>query len=345
MMDAMPRTLRSLLLALSLLALCVPTAAMGADSEEISEIGDRRIDESSGLVISPEHEDLAYTINDGDNPIVYAIEISTGNVVGTTRIRGGGVEDTESITIDGNGRMWLADLGDNDKERDDTALYAFREPGPGRHSVNAKRYPVSYEGGPADIETFLVHPRTGEKFLATRDEKSPGKLYSLPKKLTRNGDNRATDLDKSVPLDTSDGTFTPSGSQALIRTGYAVHVFDPETWSEVERLSVPEVENGESIAMEPDGASFIIGSEGENSPLIRVAFRPPATSETTPPSEPTPPEETSDAQSDESDEGATIPVYAIVAIAAAVILALVALWVARRRQHPWASGAVKRRSR
>jgi hypothetical protein len=328
----MPRTPRSLLLALSLVALCIPAAAVAADSEEISEIRDPRIEESSGLVISPEHEDLAYTINDGDDAIVYAIEISTGDVVGTTRVRGGGMEDTESIAIDGKGRMWLADLGDNDRERGDAALYRFPEPGPGRHSVTARRYAVSYEGGPADIETLLVHPETGEKFLATRDEKSPGKLYSLPRMLTRNGDNRATDLDKSVPVDTSDGTFTPSGSQALIRTGEAVHVFDPETWSEVERLSVPEVENGESIAWEPNRESFLIGSEGENSPLIRVAYES-EEPEASPTPTPSPTPETVDASDEESDDGVTLPVYAIVAIAAAVILALVAVWVARRRQH------------
>ena len=97
---------------------------------------------------------------------MYAIELSTGDVVGTTRVRGGNLDDTESIAIDGDGRMWLADLGDNDTERNDAALYRFPEPGPGRHSVNAKRFPVSYEGGPADIETFMVHPKTGEKFLA-----------------------------------------------------------------------------------------------------------------------------------------------------------------------------------
>lgn len=334
MMDAMVRTLRSLLLALSFVALCAPTAAVGQDAEKISEMSDPRIEESSGLVISPKHKDLAYTINDGDNPIVFAIELSTGDVVGTTRVGGGKVEDTEAITIDGDGRMWLADLGDNDKERDDAALYRFPEPGPGEHSVNANRYPVSYEGGPADIETFMVHPETGKKFLATRDEKSPGKLYSLPKKLTRNGDNRATDLGKSVPLDTSDGTFTPSGSQALIRTGFAVHVFDPETWSEVEELSVPEVKNGESIAMEPGGGSFIIGSEGDNSPLIRVTFESDQEpSEATPKPTPSPTPETVDVSDEESDDGVTVPVYALVAIVAVGVLALVAVWAARRRRH------------
>jgi hypothetical protein len=327
----MPRTPRSLPLALTLLAVCVPIAAVAAESEKVSEISDSRIEESSGLAVSPEHEDLAYTINDGDDAIVYAIEISTGDVVGTTRVRGGKFDDTESIAIDGKGRMWLADLGDNDRERDDAALYRFPEPGPGRHSVNAKRYPVSYEGGPADIETLLVHPKTGEMFLATRDEEARGSLYSLPRKLTRNGANRAADLNKSVPVDTSDGTFTPSGSQALIRTGEAVYVFDPETWSELERLSVPAVENGESIAWEPNRDSFLIGSEGENSPLIRVAYGSDATASATPPAEQEPAAE--EPVEEPAEEGATIPVYLVVAILAVVILALVAIWVARRRQH------------
>jgi hypothetical protein len=330
MMYAMPRTLRSLLLALFVLALCLPAAAAAADSEEISTMSDPRIEESSGLAISPEHKDLAYTINDGDDAIVFAIELSTGDVVGTTRVRGN-LEDTEAIAIDGDGRMWLADLGDNDTERNDAALYRFPEPGPGRHSVNARRFPVSFEGGPADIETFMVHPKTGEKFLATRDEESTGRLYSLPKKLNRNGDNQAKDLNKSTPVDTSDGTFTPSGSQALIRTGFAVHVFDPETWTEVEELSVPEVENGESISMEPGGGSFIIGSEGENSPLIRVAFES-EEPEASPTPTPSPTPETVDASDEESDDGINIPVYVIVAVVAVAILALVAVWAARRRR-------------
>ena len=327
MMDAMSLTLRSLLLGLLLVALGAPTAAVGAESEEVSEISDSRIKESSGLVISAEHEDLAYTINDAGNaPIVYGIKISSGEVVGTTRVAGGKIEDSESIAIDGDGTMWVADLGDNDEERDDAALYAFPEPGPGDNSVTAKCYPVSYDGGAVDIEAFLVHPETGEKFLASKQKKKNGTLFSLPAKLSENGDNRATDLGKEVPEDVSDGTFTPDGTQALIRTREAVHLFDPKNWSEIGLLSVPEVEQGESIAMEPDGKAFIIGSEGKNSPLIRVSFGPQASAEATPPSEQV---EVSD--EDESDEDVSVPVYAIVAIVAVGVLALVAVWAARRR--------------
>ena len=338
MMVRMPRTPRSLLLALALVALLVPTAAVGAESEQVSEISDSRIEESSGLVVSAEHDDLTYTINDaGNDAIVYAIQISTGDVVGTTRVGGGDVEDSESIAIDGDGTMWLADLGDNDEERDDAALYAFPEPGPGDQSVDAKRYPVSYDGGAVDIEAFLVHPRNGKKFLVSKEKKKPGTLYSLPAKLKPSG-NRATDTGRQMPEDTSDGAFSIDGSQALIRTRESVFVYDPKSWQQVDQISVPEVEQGESIAMEPGGTSFLIGSEGKNSPLIRVAYGPDATESATPPAVEEPAAE--EPVDEPEEEGVTIPVYLVVAIVAVLILALAAILVARRRQHlRWHDGS------
>lgn len=329
MMDRMPRHVRSLLLALVLAVWCIPAAAVAADSEEVSEIGDSRIKESSGLTVSSEHKDLAYTINDaGNDPIVYGIKISTGDVVGTTRVAGGKIKDTESIAIDGDGTMWLADLGDNDEERDDVALYSFAEPGPGDHSVTAKRYPVSYEDGPVDIEAFLVHPKTGAKFLASKEKKKSGTLFSLPETLSESSSNVATDLGKAAPEDVSDGTFNLDGSQALLRTRKSVHLFDPASWQENGTVEVPEVEQGESIAMEPGGTSFLIGSEGKNSPLIRVAYGPDA-AEVTP--TPTPDEEPSAAP--ESDDGVTVPGWLVVvgSVAAVGALAAVSFWASRRR--------------
>jgi len=83
--------------------------------------------------------------------------------------------------------------------------------------------------------------------------------------------------------------------------------------------------------MEPDGASFIIGSEGENSPLIRVAFESEET-EASPTPTPSPAPETVDASNEESDDGVNVPVYFIVALVAVGALALVAVWTARRRR-------------
>lgn len=316
----------SLAIAVPLVAVCAGGVAASSDSSELSRISDSRIQESSGLVISSVHDDLAYTINDaGNDPVVYAIQISTGDVTGTTRVGGGDIEDTESLAIDGEGTMWLSDLGDNDAERDNVALYAFPEPGPDDQEVTAKRYPVTYEAGAVDIEAFLVHPKTGAKFLASKNKESNGLLFSLPESLSTSSPNVATDLGKSMPQDVSDGTFTPDGSQVLIRTRKAVHVFDPESWKEIRKLSVPEVEQGESIAMDPDGGSFIIGSEGEDSPLIRVAYTPEGSGATLAPDELGSP-----SQNETGDVG--VPVY-LVAGAAVVAVVALAAWVVNRRHR------------
>ena len=332
MMARMRRAIRSFVPvpALVLVMVCVPTTAVGADSsEKVSEITDSRIKESSGLTISSAHDDLAYTMNDAGNaPIVFAIKVSTGDVVGTTRVEGGTIKDTESIAMDGEGTMWLADLGDNDERRDDVALYAFPEPGPGDHTVTATRYPVSYEAGPVDVEAFLVHPRTGAKFLASKNKKSSGTMYALPKKLSESSPNVATDLGKPVPEDVSDGTFSIDGTQALLRTRKEVYLVDPATWQTAGTVPVPPVEQGESIAMEPGGTSFLIGSEGKNSPLFRVAFGPDA-----PGVSPSPSPAEEPATAPPSEEGVAVPGWLVVVggLAAVGALAAVAVWVSRRR--------------
>lgn len=331
MIRAMPRLLGPAAVSVLLtLLVSAPAGATDPGPTVVSHISDSRVKESSGLAISSAHDDLGYTMNDAGNaPFVYAIRISTGAVVGATRVGGGDIRDTESIAIDRDGTMWLADLGDNKKKRDDVALYAFPEPGTGDHSVTARRYPVTYEGGPADVEGFLVNPETGAKFLASKKKKHEGTLYSLPATLSTNHENVATDLGKPVPPKVSDTTFTTDGSQALIRTRDAAYVFDPQTWQEVRVLSVPPVKQGESIAMDPSGRSFIIGSEGKDSPLIRVPYDPAGTATATPSPTPTVDEST---PSTEKASRAVPPWLVVVAAVVGFGAVATALWVVARRR-------------
>ena len=81
------------------------------DSTVVSRIDDVRITESSGLAVSTKHEDLAYTINDsGSAATVFAIRVSTGDVVGTTTVRHPTFNwlDTEALALR-DGTLWVAD--------------------------------------------------------------------------------------------------------------------------------------------------------------------------------------------------------------------------------------------
>lgn len=246
--------------------------ANGAEAgpDVVSHMSDPRITESSGLAISVKHDDLAYTINDsGNDPIVFAIKISTGAVVGTTTITENTPIDTEAIAIDGDGQLWVADMGDNEERRTDVALYGLPEPGPGDHSVAAARYPITYPGGPADVETLLINPRTGAKGVVTKGLFA-GELLALPKKLVADKPNQAKETGHDMPAMVTDGVMSADGRFALVRTYNDAYLYDARTWKLIRSHATPRQPQGESIAIERSQKSYLIGSEGANSALIRI---------------------------------------------------------------------------
>jgi hypothetical protein len=267
------------LVALSLLAvltLAEPAAAKKADKVPdgtVSQIQDDRIRESSGLALSTQHDDLVYTINDrGNRPMIYAIQLSTGAVVGTTTLSGFDLEDTESIAVDADGTLWLGDLGDNDHERENVSIVSFPEPGPGDHDVTtANRYGVELPDGPFDVEGMLVHPDNGQVFLVSKDRGGLGTVYRLPA-MTPGATITAEDLDVDAPQAVTDATFTHSGQHALFRTEDAVWVYDAAKWEPLSRVDTPQLKQGESITVERGDQSILLGSEGKNSPIVRVAL-------------------------------------------------------------------------
>jgi hypothetical protein len=268
------------LLIVLLAVVLISSLARRADGAEsaphvVSRMTDPLIHESSGLVISRAHDDLAYTINDSGNaPLVFAVQISTGTVVGTTRVEGGQLRDTEAISIDRHGTLWVADTGDNLGSRTDAALYALAEPGPGNHTVTARRYPISYPNGHPDVEALLINPRTDTKLLVSKGLFA-GTVYALPTTLHTDRANVPKTVKGRVPGTITDGTFTTDGAYAVLRNYGSIYVLDPKNWSELHSQDSPAEPQGESIAAEASGHSLLVGSEGADSALIRVAYTKP----------------------------------------------------------------------
>jgi len=270
------------LVVLALLALSLmlePAAAKNGKKADkippgtVAQIKDVRIKESSGLALSAKHDDLVYTINDrGTTPLIYAITLSTGEVVGTADISGLNVEDTESIAVDAKGTMWLGDLGDNDHVRQNVAIFAFPEPGPGDKTVTkAKRFPVKFPGGPVDVEGMLVHPTTSRVHLVSKIRDGSGTIFELPE-LKPGSAVTATDLQAQAPVAVTDATYADGGDKALLRTNDDLWVYDPTTWKPLVQQDTPKLKQGESVAAESSGRTVLIGSEGKNSPIVRFAI-------------------------------------------------------------------------
>lgn len=300
-------------------------AEISPAAEQVSTIDDPRVTEASGMAVSVEHDDLVYVINDsGSAPDVYAVRISTGEVVGTTTLTGVAWTDPEALAIDADGTLWVADTGDNRGRRDDVALYAFAEPGPGDRTLSPQTFPVTYPDGPVDVEAMLIAP-DGTKLLVSKGLVT-GEILRLPADLSESG-NRVEPVVRISGTGT-DGAFTPDGSRVLLRTYGDVRVLDTSDWSLVQRLAVPPVDQGETLAVEPGAGSFLIGSEGAGSPLLRVQL--PAVATPTPTPEPTPTRVTSGGEAAPVDNGFAGTTW-LGAAAVVMVLVGVSAWIARGR--------------
>ena len=240
--------------------------ADGAEQQPVSRMDDPRITESSGLAVSRAHDDLASPINDsGHDPLVYAVRISTGETVGVTRLDAD-VTDPEALALH-DGTLWVADTGDNAATRDEIALLALPEPGPGDQSATPDRYRVTLDR-PADIEALLVDPE-GVPHLVTKVIGS-GTVYRLDH-LSTAAPAAATRLDIAAPPVVTDAAFAPDGSSIVLLTYLGAHVLDPDSWQTRATMPLPPLEQAETIAY-TDPFHVLVGSEGENSPLYRMSL-------------------------------------------------------------------------
>jgi len=240
-----------------------------AGPQEVSVLDDPRITESSGLAVSARHDDLAYTVNDsGHRPRGFAVRVSTGGVGGVTRLRGQGLTDVEALALDADGRLWVADTGDNRGVRRDAALYVLDEPGPGDRSVRPDRYPVDYGDERPDVEAVVVRDGTVsllEKGLAGGSRYEVDVADLVPGRRTA-----ARRVATDVPPMVTDAAVAPDG-RVVLRTYVSVLVLDAD-WRQTDQLEAPTARQAETIAVEPSGESVLVGSEGTSQPLWRVAL-------------------------------------------------------------------------
>ena len=246
-----------------------PGTVTGA--EVACTVSDERIDELSGLAVSVAHDGVAYAINDsGSDPEVYAVDLVTCEVVGTTVVRGVAWRDPEALALDGEGTLWIADTGDNTGIRDDAALYALPEPGRRDGRVTPTVHPIAFETGLEDVETLLIDPTSGATWVVTKGFLG-GELLALPDELPEGAVSTATSTGVSMPILATDGAVTPDGRYAVVRTYLAMHLFDlSDEVTKVSSTTLPAQEQGETIAVDPSGSSVLAGSEGVGQPLYRV---------------------------------------------------------------------------
>jgi hypothetical protein len=238
-------------------------------------IDDARITESSGLALSNRHPHTVWTVNDsGDTARVFAVDTETGRTVGVHTF-GAEVRDVEALAITPQGRLLVADIGDNDASRAMVRVFWFDEPGLGKTSGTWASWELSYPDGPHNAESIAVDPASGRVFVVTKGR--PGGIYALPKAPSRQGVNRLTKVGTAPDIAT-DAVFLPDRSGLAVRTYTSLVVLDPATWRQTSYQVLPLQPQGETLALAPDGKSLLVGSEGSRSRIEQVAIKPPASS-------------------------------------------------------------------
>jgi len=263
------------------------------------------IKESSGIAASRRNTDILWTHNDsGDGPFIFAFD-RQGKHRGVWRVSGAAASDWEDMAIGpgpkrGLSYLYIGDIGDNLKKRDQITVYRVPEPqispkdssstdqNPGKTGA-ADVIQLKYPDGKYDAETLLIHPLTGDLYIITKMRGAAARVYKLKAPAPKSGVSTLTYVGEFRFPDpflgfVTGGDISPDGRRVVIcdylgacelvlpdKKGVA---FD-EIWKQSPRSvdigGFPGVRRqGEAICYRADGLAILATSEGLPCPLNEV---------------------------------------------------------------------------
>jgi hypothetical protein len=150
-----------------------PACPAVAGSTVTGTVRDPALDEISGVVVGHHLRGVLWVEEDsGNEAAVYAVE-PTGKLVATVAVVGATNQDWEDLAWS-DGRLFVGDIGDNERERSEVQVYAFAEPRTRDvSSVEASMFRLRYEGGPRDAEAMFVDPRDETLYVIEKQTVAP----------------------------------------------------------------------------------------------------------------------------------------------------------------------------
>jgi hypothetical protein len=269
-------------------------------------LANQSIKESSGIAASQRNANIYWTHNDsGDRPFIFAFD-RQGKHRGVWRVTGARAVDWEDMAIGpgpkrGLSYLYIGDIGDNEKERDQITVYRVAEPQiTAKDSSSTVQKPrgteaaavirLKYPDGKHDAEALLIHPITGDLYIITKVRGAAARVYKLRATAPK---TRVTPLSYVGEFRfpnpflgfITGGAISPDGRRViisdylgaceLILPGKRGIAFD-EIWKQsplpVNIGGFPGVRRqGEAICYRADGMAILATSEGVPCPLIEIA--------------------------------------------------------------------------
>jgi hypothetical protein len=221
--------------------------------------------ESSGLAVSRRHAGVLWSHNDSGNAeVLFALD-TTGHVRGRIRVpvRMRDWEDISAGRCAAGPCLYLADIGDNSRERRRVQIHRLPEPAlEDLETARPETYTAVYVDGPHNAEAMFV---IGEEvFVITRDR--TGTVY----RATIRPDSRDLTLERFVPLgleSVTDAEASPDETVVVVRTSDEAVWYRTADLVRGERVPYARVPiarlreaQGEGVAI--DGPMLYLSSEG-----------------------------------------------------------------------------------
>ncbi|WP_346074403.1 hypothetical protein [Saccharopolyspora thermophila] len=248
---------------------------------EQCRLGDDRLAELSGLASDGTHW---YAVSDGGSSLRVLVLDPADCSVRDVRTASINPYDVEDLALAADGSLWLADTGDNRRRREDVALHVMR-PGGG-----ATLYRLSYPDGAHDAEALLLD-RNRVPHIVTKEPIGPAGVYrptgplaadrtvamervgSLSLRSTQTPGGPLNGALGSILV--TGGSVSRDGTAVAVRTYTEAYVYNAPDGDVVAaltrpplRIPLPNEQQGEAIAWEPDG-SLLSASEGKQ-PVRRI---------------------------------------------------------------------------
>ena len=224
----------------------------------------------------------------GDDPILYCLRRS-GAGCGAWEVARAEAVDWEDIAAGPGPRgpsLYIADIGDNARERESVTIYRVREPDPKGGSpggvVTATATQLEYPDGPHDAEAVTVDRGSGDLYVITKEYSARADVFVARAPLRpRMTLEHVTRLGLSGPVQVVTGAgLAPNGDKVLLSTygpGYEFRLpegkdFD-SVWEQrpLEVLLGPDAQREAVTYMSDD--EIVTIAEGALPPIYAVERR------------------------------------------------------------------------
>jgi hypothetical protein len=246
-------------------------------SQEISRL--RELPEASGVAASRRTQGVFWAHNDSSIPVLFALDVK-GAVTRPVKVAGASVDDWEDVAVGPCAQrscVYIADIGDNNKNRDHITVYRAPEPSPQDASTgSAEAFEAVYPDGAHDAESLFVTSE-GDVFIITKGDPGPVAVYRFPRPLTP-GKRMQLQRVGAPMIDTKKveakdrptaAAASPDGNWVVVRTSDAIVFYRTADliagrWREAFRSDVSSLKEprGEGITFAAGGSVVLVGEGG-----------------------------------------------------------------------------------